>query len=510
MIRRILKFRLQLWPFLRGVPEFLRQYAATRVFRDLLVSLPVLLVSVLLTYCWVSAGPKHETQLLRRYESLTANAVNDQGLERAEVYFARQLQLTDDREQAIFTFARQVWESSGGDEQDQWHLLTENPEGSAGVHRSLTLMESLAPREAGSMGYPPAHAFMADYWRSRAKQNDLSKGLILQHDAAANPDDLAATLRLAHFISRRGHHDVATRILNRFHAEPAAKIAKSVFATRSGETKSADRLLSEAINELQHQLDTHPADKAIRLQLSRALAGRGDLLDSMFVLAEGCQRKPDDELVDELIHRYTVWLSRITPDARPAQLDQLGRLLSTTVVSEATSLTLSSGDEISLPNPLVRLHMALLAGEGQWIVPFLSGTDQAARGNFEAARASLETALSVRPEQLEIVNNLAWVCLQLATTHSADGEESDSEFDEQAAPTSELMAKAWLLASQAVAGQPEALEFRQTRAAVALSLQKWEIAELDLKECISAGYDTDNARLMLAEAEHGKQLSATP
>ncbi|MFM9709574.1 hypothetical protein, partial [Streptomyces galilaeus] len=78
----------------------------------------------------------------------------------SELYFARLLTLTTDKQEASFLYAKQLYEKSNAATDPQVVLLSKSTDHTTPpddfAKRALGLLQSLAPRRADAAGYPPA------------------------------------------------------------------------------------------------------------------------------------------------------------------------------------------------------------------------------------------------------------------------------------------------------------------------------------------------------------------
>lgn len=535
MIGRIREFRFSVTTFGRGLPAFLLRYIRSRPLTQLWVAGPGIAFSLLLACVFVCVGTtSQQNSLYRKYVRLSERAVEQSDVVAAELYFNRALQSSEDPQELTFQFARRLYEESA-DRDDRSHALLSihglpSEDNDPMMSRALALMQSLAPRQASAVHHPAAHVFMAEFWHNREPATDVTQFLHLQHIMLAFPEDLSAVLQLAEFLTTKGYHEHAIDILKpRQRDDTRAQLLLAANYAKHGEKYLADRCLEKAIARLQLALRHDPQDVVARLDLSRALAAQGQVLASLFLLAEGCTISDAEQLTDPLIQRYTVWLSLMSPQKARAQLADIDLALKfapsaasfSPVDNDTADLLLSSGVRVTLPTPIVKFHHALLEGSNTFLVPLLLGTERAGQGQLIEAKALLEVALAAAPEHPVVANNLACTLSQLADR----GAEAVSLDRKPLSPTllderdphsasqvhiASMLAEAWRLADSAVETCPDNLAFRETRGTAAARTKRWRVAVEDLQICADAGYQTADLRHYLSLAKERLQLSDRP
>lgn len=505
MIRRFLRIIL-LPKFVLELPRFALSYLKSRTWLSLLTAIPAVIVTLLLVIVFASRHSASLQQNLRqRYNELSQKAFEKGDRTESELYFARLLTLTTDQQEASFRYAKQLYEKSNAATDPQVVLLSKSTDHATPpddfAKRALGLLQSLAPRRADAAGYPPAHRFLADHFESREPPTPVTRLLTLQHRAFGHPNKKAPALDLAAFFAKHNYHQQAINTLNRWQKDqPDVQLALAAAHTHLGNHAAARRQLEAATEQLAAKLEQAPHSVETRQQLSRAFGAQGRILESLFVLAEGCRQIDDPHLADQLIRHYTIWLTDMRPEQVRRQLNSIQLALAPTFppladdkAFETDVIQLSSGATVSLPTPIVDFHNALLAGEGQWLVPLLMGTDEAAVGDLPAAVQLLKEATDLRPKHPVAANNLAWVLWRQAVP--TDGKISTSE------ASAAQLKRAWQLANTAVDTCPENVSFRETRGLIAAAAGHWQVAIDDLQMCADNGMSSEDMRRTLHEAK---------
>lgn len=521
MIRCIRKFTLRKRQFVAGSPRFLWHYVSSRSLKSLCLALPGILFSglVLAAFFQVNAIERRG-ELEKRYTDLTEQALQRSDMASAELYQARRLEMTDDTNAASFDFAKRLYAAS-----DVRQISTAFPLRENGVvnteefplaGRALVLLQSIAPRRPHADGYPPAHRFLANYWKTRKPQTDVRRVLTMQHEMYAAPKDPVPAIKLAEFIAERDYPQQAIETLNPHrnnNADVLLMLAR--LYSKTGQTNAVNDCLKSAGELLQTQLQQRPSDTELRMKLSRCVATQGRILESLFVLVEGCAVAHSDKLVDSIIHRYSVWLSLMPSDRANAQLQEIGLALkfSSHAISrplaptETEELTLSDGGRVSLPAAIVEFHHALMDGRESYLIPLLLGTERVAKQDLEAAVTFLEQAYAAAPEHPVVANNLAWTLSRIAEaeTQAASSKENDLMTDDKpntsetlrASADSAHLERAWMLSNLAVNACPDLPAFRETRGTIAAQTHRWQQASEDLQRCASAGYRPEQVSSLL-------------
>lgn len=508
MIKRIRQFRFLLIPFCRETPRFVRAYLHSRQLRLLIPAAFAFVMSVVLlsVFAWVERPAYRET-LRTRYTKLTEQALA-KNAPAANVCLARLLTVSADPQMTSFQFASQLYKNSKHLDDLSPHLLpaAENNTKTLapGLRRSLTMMQSLAPRQYDEAPCAPAQEFMANYWRSREPQTPFTKVLAMQHDAYESPFDKVPAIKLAKYVAKRNYHAYAIDILNRHReANPDVLMLLAASHSKKGDQKSASKFLTEAEALLRTDLAADTDDVEKRLTLSRCIAAQSRVLESMFLLVEGYSPEAPPRLVDQLIQRYTVWLTLISNDKAMLQLADIELALRFAPTAdknekdapkpESQLLILSTGESVSLPTAIVEFHNSLLDGTANFLKPLLLGTEKAVHEEYEDAIKLLKEANTMAPLHPVIANNLAW-CLLKTTQSTVEDKQQDSEWKKS-------MNNAWSLSTLAVESCPEVISFRATRGIVAAETERWQIAADDLRHCQKTGAISVEARQLLARVE---------
>lgn len=519
MIKRLLDHQISPIALLTSTPGFVWTYVSTRRWINLLIGLPAIAFSVLLIGLIVQAGSPEaiqQQQALYIQRSSDALAAGDRSA--SMLHFKRLIDLSADKQAATLEFAKQIYERSNAAEDTTVILLPQKmaPEATEPdefARRAILLMQSLAPNTQRG-GSTEAHQFLAEHWASRTPQTDATQLLTLQHTAFSRPTEAAPTRQLAEFLTQRNYHAAALRVLRSFAgSDTEILLATALSYHKSGDTEAAQRELARAEQLLREQVSKRPGDTRRVTQLGQVLGAQGRIMESLFALAEGCRHNESAQLKDRLITSYTIWLSQLSNTNARQQLNNIALALNpeTPAADKFTTktLTLSTGQQIDLPEPITSLHTALMEGEASWLLPLLLGTDRAAIGDFVEAETLLKEANREAPDHPVIANNLAWILYKLAT-QPAPADTAPPTAPPNTLPSpSDRLAEAWPLASRAVELCPDNISFRETRGRIAAQLQKWDIAVEDFERCVNAGRDSQQVLTALVEARRGLKPAPT-
>lgn len=500
MIRRLRSFRLSPSRFFIGVPSFVWLYLRSRSVLLLIISVPLLCVCgvAVAAYFNLSDTASRKT-LLSEYKTRSTDALQRQAFDEADLYFKRIQQLSGDRLDATFRFASDLYEYS--------------PSDSDARRRAVSLMQSIAPREVYRPGSIDAHAFLARYWKTDAELSHVSTVLSLHHQLCADPTNGAKARALAEYVMNLDYLDQAIGFLLPFDRDPECLILLARCQLKRQASEKATLALDQAISLLFDQLASEQLNRKIRIRLSQALAARGRMMKSLFVLADGLRSFPDPLLSDHLIQRYVAWLNLLSPTDRSNQLSQIalclagnsadGSVLDTALFhgKQSSLLSLSTGDKVSLPAVIVDFHHSLLTEERDWLVPLLLASDELADGHCNSAVSLLRTARLYAPHHPVILNNLAWSLYRRSTLESTGLEpESLQETPPLGQQQMADLTEAFELAGLAIKANPTLPAFRQTRGVIASALKIWVVAVEDLSFCSEADYQFSTTLPLLKEA----------
>ncbi|MCR9201527.1 MAG: hypothetical protein NXI04_23030 [Planctomycetaceae bacterium] len=516
MIRYLWTYKLSTTTFLQGLPAFWSNYWKTRTWSQLLLGVPAVLLAAAAVTITQRGGQLRESgELAVRYEKRMQQALVSGNFAAAELNLGRLLPLCDDPQAQTFQFAGRLFDINGGSEQtglliapvSQKDTAADSPQ-TAALVRALSIMQNLAPRLGRQSGYRPAHAFLADFWLTRTPATNTTRILGLQHRLQADPGKYEPALQLARLIQPLGFHQQALDVLTPHREAHADVLVQMALAWDSlKQSKKSRAALLEASRKLDTQLAADATNRPLRKKLSRVLVAAGRPLDGLLLMAEGMPRTPTAAESDLLIQHYTWWISSIPRSQIAPQLAQLQLALKwserppAALDQKTSTLTMTSGETVTLPGPIVAFHEALNHGEGRWLLPLLLGSSAAAAGELENAVELLKDATACAPSHPVVANNLAWTLHKL----------SQQRTGKAGAPVeSEIRDHARQLVERALQIAPQEPHFRATRGVLAVAQENWTLAIDDLEFAVTANLSSNEilAALALARRKRAESQSA--
>lgn len=474
ILKRLKKYSVNPRNFVSGVADFMFDWFRNRSWRNLAFGAVPVGVSIWLLFLfWRATTDGYREQLLTQYHELAVAALDNEDVDASTLFFERSVALSEDSQQRSYEVAEFLYHRGR-------------------KQRSLAILQRLAPfRERG---YVAAHEFLSKHWRSQSPQTDVSQAVAMYHDMHAAGLEEEPRIRLARFLTDRNHPIEAIACLTTLLTPSAEARLQLVHSyTKLGKTRPATQHARAAEEALRQRLFDQD-DAPTRILLSRAIACQGRLLDSLFVLAAGCEAQVSPALADELIKCYGIWLSQMSPPKARSQLGQIALALEVSDdEASAEELKLQNGTRVSLPIAIAALHRQVLQGEGIWLIPLLQGTELASSEAYREAIVKLRQAHHLRPDNSLIANNLAWTTLQFHGDTLSEAHPLTEQVQVE-------LENAWDLANAAVIRHPDAPAFRETRGQLAGHLKRWAEAVDDLNACVAMGHNTAEIQATLKRA----------
>lgn len=469
------KYRISPKNFVGGTMDFVWVWLRSRSPAKLLAGcIPVALSTGLLILFWQAETTTYREELLSRYDVLAKQSLAAGEFDQSDSYFAKSISLAIDKDARSFAVAK-AWYN---------HDIK---------NRGIEILQTLAPTQRP--GYVPAHEFLARHSSSQVEQTDFTRATTLIHEMHAAALEEEPRIRLARFLSDIGDQEKAIDCLDVIlNPSPRLRLQRVHVYSRAGKSRAAAQEAAAAEATLRKQLTDHADDDQVRIQLSRAIAFQNQLLNAIFVLADGCQYGATPILADELIKSYVIWLSQMSPEHRHTQMHQIALAFETENNDQSTAnLTLRNGTDVAVPYGIAQLHRRVLQGEGSWLIPLLQGTQLASSKDYFGAVERLRHAQELRPDNSLVANNLAWTILQWNIQTREDPEASVKQLDAE-------LKNAWKLANMAVTNYPEEPAYRETRGQISAQLKRWKEATQDLNECITMGHNSAAVQATLKRA----------
>lgn len=291
----------------------------------------------------------------------------------------------------------------------------------------------------------------------------------LKHGAR---DDSSEAHRLwaSYFVKVGKLDEAVARMELAARREPNLWLTAARLAGATGDTTSMDRFLDRARQAAKDALDDHPHDVQQRLMLVQAMVQQGRLDESEQTLAEGLRATGDPMLrrasADLMLLKFdratdTEMDERISFLANASTLDPNNPALYARMVTYYQSLS-GDAEKASLRAALQR---AIVKGNGTGFAHFALGSIFWLEEDLKQSLFHLEQAFELRPQMLDVANNLAWLL--------AKGPEPDLERAEK-------------LIRSAIEKRPNDIRYRDTLATVLEEAQRWDEALLELERVLSA------------------------
>lgn len=361
------------------------------------------------------------------------------------------------------------------------------------AHRA---MASIAPRS--SPGHIPAHFWIAaDLIRNPGKTVPVVQSRVrlalthLEIILGVRPDHAQALEMLVEVDLMVGWPDHAERVLTAVgKARPDLRYLLAVFydrwysLTKLRERRPenlADRRTSaaaSAVSGLRARFAMAPGDFALRLQLAYMLGLTGECKEAVGLLEAAAAGHPAQTA--PLRTRFlAAWGDQIA-DARPSEAVRL-YLRSLEVGPSARPINglLALGMKANEVGRLTleRLEVAYAQRRDE-ISAFVIGTLLVHRGQPDRAVPYLEHAVAGRPDDAELLNNLAWCLL-----HSGQPDP----------------ARALELSQQAIKLKPGDVQMRHTRGVALARVGRWRAALSDLSAAVESAKEDPDLHDLLAE-----------
>ncbi len=246
ILRRLKKYSVNPRNFVSGVADFIYDWFRYRSWRKFAVgTIPVGLSIWLLLPFWRASTDEYRAELLTQYHDLAIAALDDDDVEESELFFARSLELAADGQQRSYEVAEILYHR--GHKQ-----------------RSLAILQVLAPLR--TRGYLPAHEFLSKHWQAQSPQTDVdladvTQAIAMYHDMHAAGLEEEPRIRLARFLTDRGHPREAIDCLRSLlNPSPEARLQLVQSYAKNGEPRLAAQQARAAKEALRQRLSDQPDD----------------------------------------------------------------------------------------------------------------------------------------------------------------------------------------------------------------------------------------------------------
>lgn len=286
--------------------------------------------------------------------------------------------------------------------------------------RAESILNDLAPDE--SPGYPPAHsmrAFMMAEVITRGKADPKSLSKLKWHlDNCQNERRESLYQLRASYYVRVNEVDAAIEQLKlATKINPRNAIPLSDLYLQTGAVAIQQRVLRDAITEIDRQLEASPFDKELRLISAIALVKRKDYVAAEKALRTGYDLIPDAEVARALADFYLLRhddSSKNDPNNLVARLGFLEAAIAADRNHEGIYLRLSQLYSESLnqaeASKIRGILEAMIAdGKSPALAHFALGTVAMVDGNQKDAIWHLKQAFLLDKQIPMVCNNLAWI-----------------------------------------------------------------------------------------------------
>jgi tetratricopeptide (TPR) repeat protein len=438
--------------------EFSRGWLRTRHYSQLFGGLPAVLLAIPLVYCLVRI-PFHSARAKAAdYREAAIEAWKNDDIETAKLCY-RKIQTLGDGSDLM------AYESA---------LLDA---GSNRLDEAIEQMEQLAPLGPDSLGFAPAHVWLASHelgkkdkpWDERVKisRQHLEKAMHL------DPDNLQARIVLADIDSQLGNVEAAKEWLRPVrNAHPSIELMSARIDLRRGNvpaTESTTRGIADRFRQRYEDRERLTFDDFVLWAQAEEMLGDQVAMQRVMRLSlRDRQKDPTEQgrLVDFSLRSYDK-LELLGPAYRETQLALLDRASelepdNEDVLIRLAKLTAANGtikdnartrlDAIEKKNPLPAEVLKVLA-----VIAFQ-------QGDMAEARERLDQVFKLDANSPAIANNLAWL--------HAHAEPID-------------LPKALELSNRSVELDPDNYGHRETRGQILVKLRRWQDAIQDLEYAIN-------------------------
>ena len=218
-----------------------------------------------------------------------------------------------------------------------------------------------------------------------------------------------------------------------------------------------------AADYFKRRVKTSPLSSNVRTRFAELFLLHDQFKDAIKILEAGIQSSNNSQLERSILNVYQQWHRHLIKQDRPAteRLKILQRLLELSPTSEfaLSQVSLLSGESDSALSEQA-LKTALANGNAPATVHLILGSSAIQKKQLDKAAFHLEQAYRMNPKLPSLQNNLAWVLMN------------------QASPDYE---RALRLANDAVNGDGNNAEYRETRGQVFVKLKRWKDGLADLE-----------------------------
>jgi tetratricopeptide (TPR) repeat protein len=458
------------WRVLRMLIVFLGGWFSTRRYWHLVGGAPAFLMALPLAYCMVRLPFYGEEAKAKRYRVAASEALQREDYRTADLYYRKLFQLNAMSQRLEFQAAYNAFAS--GQEAE-----------------ALKTFHRLAPDD--QPGFGPAHLWLAQWYLNNESglDSDQASKIAERHLQFAldrdpgNPQ--ARALRALNF-QRSGRWNEALDELRQVAKDlPQVGLNLARIYARQGRWQAARDEVNKVVKIYEGKRQQADELTAVEYQIwSEAYLIIGDAARAEEVLDEGLKQHPNDDPMRDRL--YELSMTRVNsladqPNAFQEQLMLLQRSWrlkpsETDPLILIGQLALADGPAGEAAQATVRELMS--SASPPLMLNAILGTAAAEKGRYQQAADYLEQACQATPDDAQVLNNLAWVLLQLKSE----------------------LPRALTLANRAVELEPDVSFYRETRGQLLVLAQRYTEAIDDLTQALNGLGDDAAIHAALAEA----------
>ncbi len=393
---RFLLFRLL--AALESVVRFVGEWLMTRPWLALLAGVPAIVSAV----GFAAIAPWHARssswEWVRRYERAGSAALRRDDWDAATIYFRRLAYLGGEFPSSLYGLA-----------------LTAERQGDLPVARAR--MQRIAPET--TLGYPPAHFWLAMDLRKRQDQLSFEELDILEHhlvQATRHPAHRAESqVHLTSLYAMRGEIDKAIREAERVAFDrPVIHLTLAELYAQAGRRERAHLSAIRASEALDARRLAQPDDPAIRILWATSLGLQGRFEDAVNALRPGLSWPDPKPFQQALAGTYLYWFQGTTTPKNlhsPQQIGLLERVLqydrnNLQAMLILCNLVMQSGEAGDRAESM--LNEMLDRDTAPAVVHIALGIRGLQMAESELALKHLQQAAEQNPQLPAVLNNIAW------------------------------------------------------------------------------------------------------
>jgi tetratricopeptide (TPR) repeat protein len=449
--------------------RFFRKWTTSRNLASLLWGTPAILAAAILVTVGFLASGVPKSELVARYQRPATRAEQRGAPEAAALWLEKSVVLEPHAPEHQFRLALAA--------QEQGRL-----------DQAREIMNRIAPGDR--LGYPEAHFRIArDLFSGQATGSGDLPRVVEHHLTASLRSPRAAPQAhsaLGELLLRQKRIDDAIP-----HLEKAAEHRPELGVTLGqvyllqGEASQASAQLKRASEHFAQVATEDENNLEATLMWARCELLQGKLAQAERILQDACARSDDPRLPTALSRLYLLQFDRLRQQ-EPADLERALVLLEAAanyapndrgLLSRLSGLAESS--ESVQDEVVMLLKQVIVNGKPTATAHLVLGTILAKQGDSEGAATHFLLGLELRPQMVQLMNNLAWT--------PAHADSPDLE-------------RALQLANAALQAAPDHPEILETRGQIFAKLQRWTECIVDLEKARPAMPERSRVHATLALA----------